>query len=90
MQRGQREMAGLRERQGLDTTIAPDRDKDLPTLPHDPPYTYHPNAPNTRSNLTALPNMRGNKGYVPPHGTAVQSDPYYTDASQAGDRSSNS
>ena len=74
---GQREMAGLRDQRGLQPTISPDRDvnKNLPDLPHQPNYTYHPNAP--QNNMTALPTMRNNNGYVPPTGTAVQPDPYY-------------
>ena len=66
-------MAGLREQRGLQTTTS--RDKDLPYLPQQPNYTYHPNAP--PENYTALPQMRGEDGYVAPHGTAVPE--YYPD-----------
>ena len=79
MEAGNREMAGLRERTGLQSTVAPDNNKDLPHLPHQPNYTYHPNAP-PNQNITALPQMRDNKGYVAPHGTAVQPDSYYTES----------
>ena len=72
---GERELAGLRDRSGLQTTVTSDRDKDLPYLPHQPNYTYHPNAP--QQNMTALPTMRDNGGYVAPHGTAVSQENYY-------------
>ena len=75
---GERELAGLRERTGLQTTVSPDQNKDLPTLPHQPNWTYHPNAPN--QNMTALPEMRDNPGYVAPHGTAIEPDSYYPDS----------
>lgn len=71
---GQREMAGLRDQRELQPTISPDRDKNLPDLPHQPNYTYHPNAP--QRDMTALPTMRNNNGYVPPSGTAVPQDNY--------------
>ena len=32
-----------------------------------------------QNNMTALPTMKTNNGYVPPTGTAVQPDPYYED-----------
>lgn len=70
-------MAGLRDRAGLQPTVTPDRDKHLPDLPHQPNYTYHPNAP--QNNMTALPTMKSNNGYVPPTGTAVPQDHYDED-----------
>jgi hypothetical protein len=75
LQAGEREMAGLRDQRGLQPTVTPDRDKNLPDLPHQPNYTYHPNAP--QQNMTALPTMKANNGYVAPHGTAVPQDNYY-------------
>ena len=68
-------MAGLRDRAGLQTTVAPDHNKNLPYLPHQPNYTYHPNAP--QQNMTALPTMKDSGGYVAPHGTAVPQENYY-------------
>lgn len=75
-------MAGLREQRGLDTTVAPDRDKDLPYLPQQPAYTYHPNAPSSSNNVTALPGMKDEDGWVRPHGSAVAHDPEPEDQGQ--------
>lgn len=90
LEAGQREMAGLRNQRGLNTTVSTDPNKDLPYLPQQPNYTYHPNAP-PNSNLTALPS-KDSRGYMPPHGTAVEPDHYYTDqqGSQSDGREPNS
>lgn len=77
LEAGQREMAGLRAQRGLGTTVSTDRDKNLPDLPHQPNYTYHPNAP--RQNYSALPAMKNGKGYIAPHGTAIRPDHDYGD-----------
>lgn len=71
LEAGQREMAGLREQRGLNSTVAPDQEKDLPYLPQQPLYTYHPNAP--PDNTTALP-VRDDDGWTRPRGTAVEPD----------------
>lgn len=74
LEAGQREMAGLREQRGLSPNIVPDHDKDLPYLPEQPNYTYHPNAPPPENNhMTALPQMnKDDNGWVRPHGTALE------------------
>ena len=75
LEAGQREMAGLRERSGLDATVSPDTAKDLPDLPEKPSWTYHPNAPKSPQPPMAMDNK--GRRYTPPTGTDVQSDDYY-------------
>jgi hypothetical protein len=55
--------------------VRPDHDKELPYLPHQPAYTYHPNAPPQPNNMTALPEMKDQNGWVRPHGSAVEDEP---------------
>ena len=77
---GQREMAGLRERNALQPTVSPDYNKNLPYLPHQPSGTYHPNAP-VQSASPPAPSTtpRKMKGqYIPPSGSAVEGDMHYT------------
>ncbi|KAK3687089.1 hypothetical protein LTR37_019156 [Vermiconidia calcicola] len=85
MMAGQREMAGLRQQRGLDSTVSPDHNKDLPYLPNQPAYTYHPNAPPNNNPNMNMPNMKENKGYVPPHGTAVEPDRRYAEGPPSED-----
>ena len=77
LDKGQREMAGLRERNALQPTVNPDYNKNLPYLPHQPQGTYHPNAPSQAPTTVASAGGGVSQNHGSPGGGGGERGPWW-------------